>query len=181
MRTSPAKYLLVPLPKTPYSRIGPTTWQDYYVKLGRTAKIARNLMDGGNQVTVAIISAFQPPGKPSEIDIYCQALRDLAPELTVRAIREATETVGQIERSFRLAQEMNARVIFISTWMHYPRVRYLARGKPARHYGAFGIPQPAFLFLDPLFLIFQPLGDLLGMTSFLRRAIIRERERGRIL
>ncbi len=169
------------MPKTPYSRIGPTAWQDYYRQSERTVEIARQLVASGNEVTIAIISAFQPPGKPSEIDIYRQALSGVGPELTIRAYRDATDTVGQIERSFGLAAEMGASPVFISTWMHYPRVRYLTRGRRARHYGAFGIPQPAFLFLDPFFLIFQPVGDFLGITGWFRRAIIRERERGRIL
>jgi hypothetical protein len=175
------KYLIVPIPKYPYSRIGPSTWQDYYQQLKRTAEIARHVKERDNEVVIAIISAFRPAGHPSEIDIYSQALYKLAPELTVLSYRETNDTYGQVENGFRLASEMRAVPVFITTWMHYPRVRYLARGRAAQHYAAFGIPQPFFLFIDPFCLIFQPIGDLLGITEFFRRAIIREREQGRIL
>lgn len=179
--TIPKKYSLVPLPKTPYWRLGPFSWQDYYRQLERTVEVARQLVQSGNEVIIAIISAFQPPAKASEAEIYRRTLYELAPELTLRVYKDESDTVGQIERTFNIADEMAAKPVFIATWMHYPRVRYLARRRPARHYGAFGIPQPAFLFMDPIFLIFQPIGDFVGLTSFFRKAIIRARERGRIL
>lgn len=155
------KYLIVPIPKNPYSRIGPLALQDYYQQLKRTGEIARELKAMGNEVAIAIISAFHPLGSPSEIAVYSQILLKLAPELTVLSYKETNDTAGQVERGFRLASEMAAVPVFITTWMHYPRVRYLARGRPAQHYAAFGIPQPLFLFIDPFCLVFQPIGDVL--------------------
>ena len=78
------KYLLVPIPKNPYFRVGPSTWQDYYQQLARTAEIAGQLTERGSEVIIAIISGFQAAGKPSEIEIYSQTLHDLRPELKVR-------------------------------------------------------------------------------------------------
>ena len=176
-----ATYLLVPLPKNPYSRIGPLHWQDYYRQLQRTVAITRNLQKDGKRVFIAILSNFHPQGQLSEIEIYTKILAGLAPELEVRSYQETNDTAGQVERSFELAEELNAHLIFISTWMHYPRVRYLAQRRSADHYGAFGIPQPAFAFIDPFCLFFQPIGDLLGVSNYFRNFVIHQREKGKIL
>lgn len=179
--TCTKKYLLIPIPKNPYYRVGPLAWQDYYRQLVRTVDIAAQLKATGNEVVVGIISAFQPSGRPSEVEIYSRMLHDLEPGLAIRAYSETNDTVGQIERSLDLALEIGATPVFVTTWMHYPRVRYLARGRPALHFGALGVPQPLFMSIDPFCLIFQPIGDALGITDSFRRVIIREREQGRIL
>jgi hypothetical protein len=171
-------YLLVPIPKSPYYRIGPEKWQDWYRQTVRTVQVARKLRGEGGETVIAILSNFQPKGKPSEIEIYTSTLRRLAPEFDVRTFKETNDTLGQIERGFELGREMAAEVIFLSAWMQYPRVRYLGRGKKARHYGIFGIPSPIFAFVDPLAMILQPLIMLLGLGAFFQRITVRRREKG---
>src|SRR5882724_9325244 len=108
------KYLIVPVIKNPYSRIGSKHGQDWYRQIERTAAIARELKSGRSEVIIAIISDFRPEGKPSEIEIYTRALFELAPELQVHSYKETNDTVGQVERSFELGKEMGAELIFVS-------------------------------------------------------------------
>jgi hypothetical protein len=175
------RYVLLPVPKNPYSRIGPTTWQDYYRQLARTAHVAHQLYSNGDEVVIAVFSAFHPDGQRSERSVYAEVLATLAPDIRVTVYKEANDTVGQIKRGLSFADTIGATPIFIATWMHYPRVRYLARGRRARYCGAFGIPHPAFFFIDLFCLIAQPIGDFLGISNRFRQVIIREREQGRIL
>jgi hypothetical protein len=128
------KYLLIPIPKDPYSRIGPKKWQDWYRQVKRTVKIARRLKYQGHEVTIAILSHFKEKGQPSEIEIYTRAFKQLAPELHVCAYRQTYDTLGQVEKSFKLSAEMGANLVFISAWEQYPRVLYLARSRKAKHY-----------------------------------------------
>lgn len=175
------KYLLIPLSKNPYSRLGPLALQDWYRQAKRTVELARRLRKENHEVTILLISSFQAKGKASELEIYSETFRVLAPELKVLSYRETTETIEQVEKSFKLAKEIGAQPVFISTWMHYPRVRYLARFGKALHYGVFGIPQPAFALIDPLWMILQPLVDLLRLRSFFQKFIMHQREKGKIL
>lgn len=175
------KYLLVPVIKNPYFRIGPEKWQDWYRQIRKTIEIARKLKKRGDEVTVAIISNFQPKGRSSEIEIYKGLFNKLAPELNISSYRETNCTAEQIELSFELKRKMGAEIIFISTWMHYPRVLYLAHGRAASHYGVFGITQPAFTFIDPLSFLLEPLANMLGLANFFQKKIVRRREKGKIL
>lgn len=174
------KYLLVPIPKSPYFRVGPDEWQDWHRQVRRTIAIARRLRDKGAEVSVIILSSFQSKGRSSEIEIYTKAFHDLAPGLDVRSYKETNDTLGQVERSFELADQLGAKLVFISAWMQYPRVLYLARGRKALHYGTFGIPSPIFAFIDPLSIILQPIIILLGLGSYFQRMTVRRREKGTI-
>src|SRR3989344_2460475 len=120
------KYLLVPIPKNPYFRIGPQEWQDWHRQVQRKVAIARDLKTQDNKVEIVILSNFQLKGKLSEIEVYTKAFHILAPELEVRSYKETNDTLGQVEKSFELRDEMDAKLVFITAWMQYPRVLYLA-------------------------------------------------------
>ncbi|SRR5258708_30222219 len=175
------KYLLIPITKNPYSRIGPEKWQDWYRQIERTIRIARELKSEGSEAAIAILSNFQPKGKPSEIEIYTETFHKLAPELNVILFKETNITIDQVDRSFELGKEMESELIFISAWMQYPRVLYLAHGRKARHYGVFGIPQPIFAIIDPVCILLEPLAFILGISNFSKAIVVRQREKGRIL
>ncbi len=175
------RYLLIPIPKNPYYRIGPKKLQDWYRQTKRSIAIARELKSKGAEVSIIILSNFKPKGKPSEIEIYAETFHNLAPELNVQSYKETNDTLGQVERSFELKKEIDAELIFISAWMQYPRVLYLAHGRNARHHGVFGIPQPTFALIDPVCIVLQPIADMLGLSNFFQKIIVHQREKGRIL
>jgi CRISPR/Cas system CSM-associated protein Csm2 small subunit len=172
------KYLLVPIPESPYYRIGPEKWQDWYRQIKRTITITQTLSNNRNEIIILILSSFQAKGKPSEIELYTKAFNTLAPGLNIHSYRETYETLEQIERSFEISKELGADLIFISTWMKFPRTVYLARGRKAKHYGTFGIPSPIFAFINPLSMILQPIIILLGLGKFFQRITTRRREKG---
>ena len=175
------KYLLIPIVKNPHYRIGPEEWQDWYRQVEKTILIAKRLKNDGDEAVIAIIANFQPKGQPSEIEIYKGAFDKLAPDLHVNYYKETRCTAEQVERSFELQKEIGGEIIFISAWMQYPRVIYLAHGRKARHFGAFGIPSPAFAILDPLCIIIEPLADMLRIGNFSREMIVNRRKKGKIL
>ena len=174
-------YLVVPVPKYPYTRIGPKKWQDWYRQVEYTIRLIRKLKHEGNEVHIAILSNFKPASKPSEIEMYTKLFDTLAPELKVMSYRETYDTKEQIERVFELSRDSNITPVFVSTWMHYLRVRYVSRGHEASHHMVFGIPQPLFFIIDIFCLIFQPITDFLGITEFFRKSIRKRREKGTIL
>lgn len=176
------KYLLIPIIRSPYSRIGPEKWQDWYRQIERTIEIAKELQNKGGDVTVTLLSNFQPKGKPSEIEVYTDVFKKLAPELHVNSYRETNNTSEQVEKSFQLAKQSDSQLIFISVaWLHYPRVLYHAAGRKAVHYAVFGIPHPIFAIGDITSLIIEPVVDLFGLTNRFEKAIDHEREQGKIL
>jgi hypothetical protein len=175
------KYLLIPIIKNPYSRIGPEKWQDWYRQIERTVEIARKIKNQGDDATLILLSNFQPKGRSSEIEIYEEAIKKLAPEIKVISYRETNCTAEQIEKSFKLQKEVGAKLIFISAWMQYPRVLYLAHDRIALHYGAFGIPHPVFTIIDLACIVLEPLANMFGIANFFQKIIVRQREKGRIL
>lgn len=175
------KNLIIPIPKNPYYRIGPLRHQDWYRQVRRTINLARTLRNTGGDVIIAIISAFHPNGKTSEAKMYLALFRELAPDLTIRLIYKTSDTIGQVEEGFRLAEALNANVHFVAAWMQLPRIRYLTANRKADFYGAFGIPQPAFAIIDPLCLVFQPVTDVFGLTHVVRSMVINRRKKGLIL
>lgn len=187
MQRQRKKYLLVPVFKNPYNRVGPKKWQDWYRQVLKTIEIARELKNRNHEAIIIELSNYRPKGVWSEIATYSHAFKHLAPELEIQSYRETNDTLGQVQKSLELAEAMDAELLFISTWMQYPRVVYLAdskkinRGRKAKHYGVFGIPQPVFALIDPICIIFQPLVDILGLSPLFQRLTVHEREKGRIL
>ncbi|MBI1308483.1 MAG: hypothetical protein GC129_01310 [Proteobacteria bacterium] len=147
----------------------------------KTSSLARKLKAEGHETWVVLLSDFKPRGKLPELEIYQQAFAQVAPELEVKAYRETNDTLGQVERSLELRDKEQAVLVFVSAWMQYPRVVYLARKEGARHYGVFGIPQPAFALIDPFCMLTYPLVEWLGLGRFFQRILLRRREEGRIL
>lgn len=175
------KFLLVPISKYPYFRIGPKEWQDWHRQVEITIRIARGMERNGSKFSIAMISGFKLKGKLSEIEIYRGAFSSLAPETKINAYNEANDTISQVKKALELGKKCNADVVFVSTWMQYPRVAYLSRGKRAMHYCVFGIPQPFYFFIDIMCIFLQPISDFLGITGIFQNIILRRREKGRIL
>jgi hypothetical protein len=175
----PRSYVLSPITKYPYGRIGPEKWQDWYRQVEKTVAIARSLKQQGNDVHIAILSKFKPEHGASEIDIYMHAFAELAPDLTVTPYHETNDTLGQVEKSFALQKERGAELVFISAWLQAPRVKYLAHGRPASYCAVFGIPQPVYAFVDPLYAIFYPILDALHIGEPIQNWVVARRETGK--
>lgn len=174
-----APYLLVPIPKYPYGRVGPRKWQDWYQQVQKTTKLARALQQKGNTVHIALLSKYHPQHQPGEIHIYRQAFSEVAPELVITPYHQTEDTLGQVEKSFRLQEEMGAHLIFITAWLQYPRVRYLAHRRKAVHRGAFGIPQPVYVWVDLFAIVLYPIMDALHIARWLHRIVVRRRNLGK--
>ena len=180
MTSDKKRYFIVPIPKSPYYRIGPLKWQDWYRQVKKTARIAQKLTQEGGIVTIGILSSFQPRRKSSEIELYISIFNKIAPELTIVSYNETYDTLEQVKRSFEISKEMNAQLIFVSAWMQFPRVKYLAHSRNAEHFGVFGIPSPIYIFVDTLAMVLQPIVMFFGLSNFFHRITVSRREKGTV-
>lgn len=157
---------IVLLPKTPWSqgRVGPEHLQDWYRSTRVAQDLARDL-----SAPVVVPSAHVDPWYARDIDHYQLHFMHHAPMRLVRYLEEGVETIGQIEAFERLVSERNKTTVHVvSTWLHYPRVRWLCRGRGYVHYPVFGIPRPAEAVTDLMLMVVFPILDLLGYRQWFR-------------
>ena len=172
-------HLIVPLSKSSWreGRIGPVEWQDWYRGFVRAACFARILPDS----RIVVISDVRVAGGAHEHERYrFAAAREGVPPETMVYVRATHETIEQIAIAARMAKEQGAKLIIVSTWLHYPRVRWLARGVPAKHYAAFGIPRPYEAVTDIVMTFAMPVIDLLGLRPWFQRKTRERRQRGKL-
>lgn len=171
------KTLILPLTKTPHERgrIGPRRWQDWY----RAALLAAQLADRIKRSEVLILSNVRFNGERHEVEHYVEALREAGcPERQIRVVRSQYETVGQIKRAFFIAEEENAELIVISTFLHFPRVWWLCWGEDVKHRFAFGIPRPLEMATDIMMWFVFPLLGLIHLERWFVKKVIERRRRG---
>lgn len=177
MRRGRTHRSLLPLTKGPAAkgRIGPREWQDWY----RSLVLTKKLMPRYQPCSVAILSNFQVAGEMHEVYFYLEALEELSiPDVVV--IREAYETMGQLEYAFEMARRERVNLVVISTWLHFPRVWWLCRGMGVKHHVAWGIPRPSLAAAD-IFLTFAlPALDLLGLRKWFKKRLERRRTSGKL-
>ncbi len=173
------KTIIVPLTKSPLpdkGRIGPREKQDWYQSL----ILAKKLLAANENSFIYIISKVRIKGVLPEADLYEQTLEKLdVPKEKIVTIRRAYETTVQCRIAFEEAERENANLIIISTPFHYPRVRWICRGKAAKHYIAWGQPRIKEMCTDIILIILFPLLDLLGLDTFFRNLVNSWRIRGR--
>ncbi|MBI2474670.1 MAG: hypothetical protein HYV68_03135 [Candidatus Taylorbacteria bacterium] len=158
------KYMILPLTKSAWEkgRVGPERWQDWYRGLIKALRIQDNLSPS----RIVILSAVQEKGQPSEAENYCRVLERLEiGEDRYEVVRVGHDTISQMTWALREAKEKGEQLIVISTWLHYPRVRYLFRGKGAGHFAVFGIPRPYEAVTDIAMWLAMPIIDLLGQRE----------------
>ena len=156
------RYLIFPLTKSPHSgRIGSKEGQDWY----RGLVIARNMQrDIGGRILV--LSNVQIAGEEHEADLYAEALKELGvKDEYIVVVKEAQETVEQIKIAKEIADRADEKLIVISAFLHYPRVRYLCRGLGVAHRIVFGIPRPREAVTDIILTFLFPVIDLLGLRE----------------
>jgi len=173
--------LMIPLTKSPHSqgRIGPVRLQDWYRGLKRAVSITKRIPS-----EILVLSNVKVTNQPHEADLYSEALVQMG-VVSFRVIRECYETIEQINYSIDLAIQERRNLIFVSTFLHYPRVQWLILTHPdiklvkVKHYGALGVPRPREAFTDIVLTILFPLIDLLGGRRWFLRAVNRRRSSGK--
>jgi len=156
--------LVVPLSKSPHSlgRIGPIRWQDWFRGLKKAVSIGKK-----PKTKILVLSDVRVSGQPHEADIYSDALVKMG-TVSFRVIRECYETIEQVNYSIDLALQERKKLVFISTFLHYPRVQWLIKTNPkmrlvqVKHYCAWGIPRPREAFTDLALMVIFPLIDFFG-------------------
>lgn len=171
--------IIVPIPKSPHpsGRTGPKVEQDWYQGLVRAAALAREVGDA----KILVITAFQAAGEESEASMYLRELKHLAPNARPLWIDRGYETVEQVEllRPFTEARDApDSEIIVISTFLHYWRVRWLARGMRLRHECVYGTPRFSEVPRDLVLTVLMPVIDLLGLRSAYLRWLKGRREKG---
>lgn len=155
---------ILPLTKSPWptGRVGAMQAQDWY----RGVVLAKNLLSTFTPSEILILTNVAIPNERSEQEMYAQALAECrVPPEQVRCILDGYETIEQIEIADALARREDAQLVVISTWTHYPRVRWLSRGRKFLHYIAWGIPRPRDLFTDAILTLLFPALDILGLRD----------------
>lgn len=176
MQKSPR--LIVPLTKSPHSgRIGKKEWQDWYRGLALAKKILRPGVD-----KILVVSDVKIKGEKHEADIYVSALQELNVDTAdIVVIKSAQETIGQIDVAKEIGQKENLSLVFISTWTHYLRVRWITFFDKirAKHFTTFGIPRPREAFTDLISTFLFPLIDILGLRKKFKERVSLRRKQGR--
>lgn len=167
--------LICLLPKSPVprrGRIGPVHFQDWYRSCVLATQLAKELKG-----TVLVPTAFTSMGE-SEADVYLSALRELGAD--VQIVRRGFETVEQLDVAVEAAERKS--LIIVSTFLHFPRVWWLTRGKKnVSHrvvYG--GLPRPKGVIADLILIIIFPVIDLLGWRKNFLSFLEQRRKRGQL-
>ncbi len=165
--------------KSPWSkgRYGPHHHQDWVRACGIAAKeVAQN-----PEAEILVVDGFQAQRQASDLELYCKELVRLKvdPE-RIRTINQGNETVAQLEIVEEQATKEKARVLLISTFLHYLRVRWLCRGLGYEHRVAWGIPRPREAVTDIILMFIFPILDLLDLRPWFQRQVTGRREDGKL-
>ena len=158
-------------------RIGPRKEQDWYRGLVKAQQLRDTRYPGAKFL---LVTAVTIDGN-NEGGIYYEAMLELGidPEDIIRA-NKAYETIEQLHICRDIAAERGSKLVLVSTWLHYLRVRWICMndGVRATHYVAFGIPRPREALRDIIATFLFPAIDLLGVRERLLRRVQERRQRG---
>ncbi len=172
------KYLIVPVTKSPHKRgrIGPERLQDWYRGIVRAVSLQHKLKDS----KILVLSDVCISGQEHEADIYERTLKKLGVRNDqMIVLHEGLETIKQIEYIRKMAEAGGYKVILVSTWLHGPRVAWLARGMHTRQYVAFGIPRPREALTDIALTFLFPIIDVFGGRKWFKEKVIGRRKEGK--
>lgn len=170
--------MILPITKSPHSkgRLGPIKWQDWYRGLIKTQKLA----SANPQAKILVLSAVHIEGEKTEALIYQLALEQMSfPAKQLIVIEKGYETIEQVEVAKQYANQNKAELLVISTFLHYPRVRWLFRGYRARHFIVFGLPRPREILTDIVLNLIFPIIDLIGLRQWFKNQVITRRKKGK--
>jgi hypothetical protein len=156
--------------------VGPREWQDWYRGLVKSAKLLERY--GGK---ILVLSNVQVHGERHEADLYEEALKEILGPLfenNVIVIKEAQETIEQLEKAKRYSEESDMDLVVVSTFLHYLRVRWLSMGDHLKHHFAFGIPRPKEALTDIILTFLFPVIDGMGWREKFLDKVVKRRESG---
>ena len=171
------KYFIVPITKSPHKRgrLGPVELQDWYQGVKKAVSLLKQIPDS----KILIVSDVHIDGEEHEADIYVRALRGLGvggEDMVV--VKDCYETIGQVDMIKKIAKEQSYKLIFISTFLHFPRVWLLARGMNVKHYLALGLPRPREAITDIILSFLFPIIDVLGGRVWFQKKVLHRRKEG---
>lgn len=170
----PKKYLIVPIVKSPNmdsGRFGPIHLQDWHAGLMTAIKLHRKYEFS----EIAVITDFSNGGL-HEADIYNNILKEN--KITTHKIyREGLETISQVEAAKRIANELGFELILVSTFLHFPRVKYYA-GKNVTHVSAWGIPRLKEILRDISMIFLAPIIRISGLEKRFVDKVTNRRSKG---
>lgn len=157
-------------------RRGPAEAYDWRVQCRLAAALHRSEPD----VMVYVPSAFQQEGAPAEVEFYGDLLRaEGVPDSALRLEKRGLETVEQCELATSLAAEEGARLVVISCYVHFPRVRYLLNGHAVEHVVAWGTPSRWLSFTHSVLRWAFPVIDQLGLRQAWKDRVAQRRREGK--
>jgi len=165
------------IPKSPLphkGRMGKIESQDWY----KTCLAAANISKRGGNLPIFISSAFQSEGV-YEADYYKKVLRSLGVTAKIIVQYQGLETVGHLYFIFAFAKENNLEPIIVSTFLHSPRVKFIARrhNYSHEHWSVLGIPRPKEAITDIILTFLFPIISWLGLEKkFIKKNTGRRKE-----
>lgn len=172
-------YVIYPVSKSPYptGRVGAVEKQDWYRGLVKARELSQRLPNS----RILIVSATRILGEKSDVWMYLAGLQSLNVAGDQKVVLDlGHETVGQIEAAVAYASQVGGKLVVVSTFLHYPRVRWICRGITAEHHIVFGIPRPREVLTDLALMVLFPVIDILGGRDWFVRKVRARRERGRL-
>lgn len=172
------KYFIVPITKSPHKRgrLGPVQLQDWYQGVKKAVTLFRRTPNS----TVLVISNVHIQEEEHEADIYKKTLSKFnIHDENLLVVKDCYETIGQIDMIKKIAKEQSYKLIFISTFLHFPRVWWLARGMNVKHCVAFGLPRPREAITDIILSFLFPIIDVLGGRVWFQEKVVGRREEGK--
>ncbi len=167
------------IPKSPWrkGRIGPAARQDWVSACDDAAKLAKQMPDA----KIIVADAYVERGERPDLELYQAALEEAGvPKNQQHLTSEGMETIGHIEALNRIARAEDVDLLIVSTFLHYPRVRWICRGQGHQHRAAWGIPRPKEALTDLVLTILFPLLDRLGLRQQFLKRVTKRRESGEL-
>lgn len=158
-------------------RVGHADHQDWRA----TCKKAVNLLKQNPNSKIMVASDFKFKGL-AEVNLYEKILRGMGVRKEdIIIISEGYETISQLMVAFKKATELQKQLIVISTFLHFPRVWWLTRGKKknVKHKVVFGIPRPKEAVVDVILAILFPIIDLMGLREWFQDVTTKRRMGGK--
>jgi hypothetical protein len=176
----------LPLSKSSWieGRFGPEEYQDYY----RILKISIDFLNKNKINKIILLSDFKSKqAQKSElenmIDI-CNKYNFNKEKLYINNF--GYDTLSQIKFTIDLCIKENQGLLIISSFTHYPRVRWIAwrinKGRiKIKHNIGLGIPRFRDVLSDTILVFIYPIFDLLGYSERFTKHIKIRRDKGYLL